>query len=320
MKNIEKHFEDCEVLHDISLNVDSGEVVSVIGPSGSGKSTLLRCATFLEKIDRGSISYKGETVAHTPDGEKAEYVSKKDIAKAKNYFGLVFQNFNLFPHYSVLKNVMDAPVTVQKRDRKEVEAEAMKLLEKMGLSDKAKAYPCQLSGGQKQRVAIARALAMNPDILFFDEPTSALDPELTGEVLKIIRQLADEKMTMVIVTHEMSFARAVSNRVIFMDGGSYGLSGIGSAPLPGGHGDPGGGGGAFSRPGSARGSGGLPRGSQPHRLCAPGKSGAGPHLGAHVPPVRGRDVPAGGGHGREARGPRSGGDADPGAAPLSYRV
>lgn len=219
MKNIEKHFEDCEVFHDISLNVDSGEVVSIIGPSGSGKSTLLRCATFLEKIDRGSISYKGETVAHTPDGEKAEYVSKKDIAKAKNYFGLVFQNFNLFPHYSVLKNVMDAPVTVQKRDRKEVEAEAMKLLEKMGLSDKAKAYPCQLSGGQKQRVAIARALAMNPDILFFDEPTSALDPELTGEVLKIIRQLADEKMTMVIVTHEMSFARAVSNRVIFMDGG-----------------------------------------------------------------------------------------------------
>ena len=219
MKNIEKHFEDCEVLHDISLSVDSGEVVSIIGPSGSGKSTLLRCATFLEKIDRGFISYKGEAVAHTPDGAKAEYVSRKEIAKAKNYFGLVFQNFNLFPHYSVLKNVMDAPVAVQKRDRKEAEAEAVKLLGKMGLSDKANAYPCQLSGGQKQRVAIARALAMNPDILFFDEPTSALDPELTGEVLKIIRQLADEKMTMVIVTHEMNFARAVSNRVIFMDGG-----------------------------------------------------------------------------------------------------
>ena len=219
MKNIEKNFEDCEVLHDITLCVDSGEVVSVIGPSGSGKSTLLRCATFLEKIDRGSISYKQERVAYTPEGANAVYASKKDIAKVKNYFGLVFQNFNLFPHYSVLKNVMDAPVTVQKRNAADVEQEAMKLLDKMGLADKAGAYPCQLSGGQKQRVAIARALALSPDILFFDEPTSALDPELTGEVLKIIRQLADEKMTMVIVTHEMSFARAVSNRVIFMDGG-----------------------------------------------------------------------------------------------------
>ena len=208
MKNIEKSFEDCEVLHDISLSVDSGEVVSIIGRSGSGKSTLLRCATFLEKTDGGSISYKGEKVE-----------TKKDIAKVKNYFGLVFQNFNLFPHYSVLKNITDAPVTVQKKDPKQAEEEARKLLDKMGLSDKADAYPCQLSGGQKQRVAIARALALNPDILFFDEPTSALDPELTGEVLKIIRQLADEKMTMVIVTHEMNFARAVSNRVIFMDGG-----------------------------------------------------------------------------------------------------
>ncbi len=219
MKNIEKRFEDCEVLHDISLSVDSGEVVSIIGRSGSGKSTLLRCATFLEKIDGGSITYKGENVAHTPEGGKVVYANKKEIAKARNYFGLVFQNFNLFPHYSVLKNVMDAPLTVQKRDAKEVEEEALKLLAKMGLSDKAEAYPCQLSGGQKQRVAIARALAMDPDILFFDEPTSALDPELTGEVLKIIKQLAQEKMTMVIVTHEMNFARAVSNRVIFMDGG-----------------------------------------------------------------------------------------------------
>jgi len=219
MKNIEKNFEDCEVLHDISLCVHSGEVVSIIGPSGSGKSTLLRCATFLEKIDGGSISYKGKNVANTPEGGKAVYASKKDIAKVKNCFGLVFQNFNLFPHYSVLKNIMDAPVVVQKRDPSEVEKEAMRLLDKMGLADKANAYPCQLSGGQKQRVAIARALALAPDILFFDEPTSALDPELTGEVLKIIRRLADEKMTMVIVTHEMSFARAVSNRVIFMDGG-----------------------------------------------------------------------------------------------------
>jgi polar amino acid transport system ATP-binding protein len=219
MKNIEKRFEDCEVLHDISLSVDSGEVVSVIGRSGSGKSTLLRCATFLEKIDAGSISYKGDVVAHTPEGGRAVYAGKKEIAKVKNYFGLVFQNFNLFPHYSVLKNVMDAPVIIGQRDPEEVKSEALKLLDKMGLADKANAYPCQLSGGQKQRVAIARALAMNPDILFFDEPTSALDPELTGEVLKIIRQLAQEKMTMVIVTHEMSFARAVSNRVIFMDGG-----------------------------------------------------------------------------------------------------
>ena len=190
MRNIEKRFEDCEVLHDISLCVDSGEVVSIIGRSGSGKSTLLRCATFLEKIDAGSISYKGDTVAHTPEGGKAVYAHKKEIAKVKNYFGLVFQNFNLFPHYSVLKNVMDAPVIIGKRDPEEAKAEAEKLLDKMGLADKANAYPCQLSGGQKQRVAIARALAMNPDILFFDEPTSALDPELTGEVLKIIRQIS----------------------------------------------------------------------------------------------------------------------------------
>ena len=219
MKNIEKNFEDCEVLHDISLCVDSGEVVSIIGRSGSGKSTLLRCATFLERIDGGSICYKGETVAHTNESKKVVYAHKKDIAKAKTYFGLVFQNFNLFPHFSVLKNVCDAPVKVQGIDPKRAEEEAYKLLEKMGLSDKANAYPCQLSGGQKQRVAIARALALSPDILFFDEPTSALDPELTGEVLKIIRKLAEEKMTMVIVTHEMSFAKAVSNRVIFMDGG-----------------------------------------------------------------------------------------------------
>ena len=219
MKNIEKSFEDCEVLHDISLSVDSGEVVSIIGRSGSGKSTLLRCATFLERIDGGSISYKDTVIAHTPEGAKTIYANKKEIAKAKNYFGLVFQNFNLFPHYSVLKNLTDAPVTIQKTDPEKAKEEAMRLLGKMGLEDKANAYPCQLSGGQKQRVAIARALAMNPDILFFDEPTSALDPELTGEVLKIIRQLASEKMTMVIVTHEMNFARAVSNRVIFMDGG-----------------------------------------------------------------------------------------------------
>lgn len=219
MKNIKKHFDDLEVLHDISLCVDSGEVVSVIGRSGSGKSTLLRCATFLEKIDGGSISYKGINVAHTPDGAKTVYANKKEMSEARNCFGLVFQNFNLFPHYSVLRNLTDPQITIQKTEPVKAEKEAMQLLAKMGLEDKAGAYPCQLSGGQKQRVAIARALAMHPDILFFDEPTSALDPELTGEVLKIIRQLAQEKMTMVIVTHEMNFARAVSNRVIFMDGG-----------------------------------------------------------------------------------------------------
>lgn len=194
VENLKKSFEDVDVLHDISLSVDEGEVVAIIGPSGSGKSTLLRCCTGLEEKDSGNIRYEG-------------------------HFGLVFQNFNLFPHYSVLKNVMDAPIHVQKRDKKEVEKEARELLEKMGLSDKAKAYPCQLSGGQQQRVAIARALALKPSVLFFDEPTSALDPELTGEILKVIKELAQENMTMVIVTHEMSFARDVADHVIFMDGG-----------------------------------------------------------------------------------------------------
>lgn len=219
IKDVKKSFEDVDVLKGISLNVEEGEVVSIIGPSGSGKSTLLRCATLLEKIDNGSIQYLDTMVAHTDETGKVVYLPKKEITHVKSYFGLVFQQFNLFPHYSVLTNVMHAPIHVQKRDPKEVEQEALELLEKMGLKEKANAYPCQLSGGQQQRVAIARALALNPDILFFDEPTSALDPELTGEVLKIIRQLAEEKMTMVIVTHEMSFARGVSNRVIFMDGG-----------------------------------------------------------------------------------------------------
>lgn len=218
LKKIVKSFEDVDVLKEISLTVEEGEVVTIIGPSGSGKSTLLRCATLLERIDGGSIQYLDTKVAKTVDG-KVVYLPKKDLTHVKSYFGLVFQQFNLFPHYSILKNIMDAPITVQKRDPKEVEKEAWELLKKMGLEDKANAYPCQLSGGQQQRVAIARALALNPDIIFFDEPTSALDPELTIEVLKIIRKLADEKMTMVIVTHEMSFAKAVSNRVIFMDGG-----------------------------------------------------------------------------------------------------
>ena len=216
IRHAEKHFGELEVLRDISLSVDDGEVVSIIGPSGSGKSTLLRCATFLETLDGGEIDYLGEPAVTTVDGV---VTYAKDLNVFRRRFGLVFQNFNLFPHYSVLKNLMDAPVTVLRRPRDEVQDECMVLLRKMGLEDKAEAFPCQLSGGQQQRVAIARALAMKPKILFFDEPTSALDPELTGEVLKVIRQLAEEKMTMVVVTHEMSFAQAVSNHVIFMDGG-----------------------------------------------------------------------------------------------------
>ena len=219
MNNIRKSFGDNEVLKDISFNVSEGEVVSIIGPSGSGKSTLLRCATFLETADSGEIKYMGKTAAHTGDDGRMHYVSQSELKSFKSYFGLVFQQFNLFPHYTVMKNLIDAPVIVQGTDKQDAVANARQLLEKMGLSDKAEAYPCQLSGGQQQRVAIARALATKPDVLFFDEPTSALDPELTGEVLKVIKQLAEEKMTMVIVTHEMSFARAVSDRVIFMDGG-----------------------------------------------------------------------------------------------------
>ena len=217
LKNISKSFGDNQVLKDISLYVDKGEVVSIIGPSGSGKSTLLRCATFLEKIDGGSIEYLGKTAAFEKTYGKVVYA--KNLKSFFSKFGLVFQNFNLFPHFSVLKNIMDAPVSVLHRSKAEVRIECMELLRKMGLEGKEKAYPCELSGGQQQRVSIVRALAMNPAILFFDEPTSALDPELTGEVLKVIKQLAEEKMTMVIVTHEMAFARAVSDRVIFMDKG-----------------------------------------------------------------------------------------------------
>jgi len=216
IENIRKSFGDHEVLKGISLTVDSGEVVSIIGSSGGGKSTLLRCATLLETMQGGTLSYMGENAAWEENG-KTKYA--KDLKKFRTEFGLVFQQFNLFPHYSVLKNLMDAPVSVQNRPKDIVREECMELLRKMGLEEKANAYPCELSGGQQQRVAIARALAMKPKILFFDEPTSALDPELTGEVLKVIKALAEAHMTMVIVTHEMSFARAVSDRVIFIDGG-----------------------------------------------------------------------------------------------------
>ncbi len=218
MNHIKKSFDGQEVLKDISIHVDEGEVLSIIGPSGSGKSTMLRCATMLETIDDGEIIYLGDAAAVSKDGH-AIYAKAADLKKIHNYYGLVFQNFNLFPHYSVLKNITDAPMRVQKRGKAEVYAEARELLKKMGLEDKENAYPYQLSGGQQQRVSIARALAMKPKILFFDEPTSALDPELTGEILKIIKDLAAEKMTMVIVTHEMNFAKNVSDYVVFMDKG-----------------------------------------------------------------------------------------------------
>jgi polar amino acid transport system ATP-binding protein len=218
LKHVKKTFDGVlEVLKDISISVEKGEVVAIIGPSGSGKSTLLRCATLLTDMDSGELTYMGEKAAWLNDENQIVY--SQDLKKIRSYFGLVFQNFNLFPHYSVLKNLTDAPISVMKRDAGKVREEAASLLQKMGLADKADAYPCQLSGGQQQRVAIARALAMNPEILFFDEPTSALDPELTGEILKVIRKLAEEKMTMVIVTHEMAFARDVADRVIFMDDG-----------------------------------------------------------------------------------------------------
>lgn len=218
MNHIKKSFDGQEVLKDISIHVDEGEVLSIIGPSGSGKSTMLRCATMLETIDDGEIIYLGDAAAVSRDGH-AVYAKAADLKKIHNYYGLVFQNFNLFPHYSVLKNITDAPMRVQKRGKAEVYAEARELLRKMGLEDREKAYPYQLSGGQQQRVSIARALAMKPKLLFFDEPTSALDPELTGEILKIIKDLAAEKMTMVIVTHEMNFAKNVSDYVVFMDKG-----------------------------------------------------------------------------------------------------
>ena len=216
--HIRKAFDGVEVLKDISLSVREGEVVSVIGPSGSGKSTLLRCATMLETMDGGSLSYLGEQAAYEEEG-KCISVPKKKLREIHKNFGLVFQNFNLFPHYSVMKNIIDAPVAVDHVPKKEARERAEKLLLQLGLSDKADAYPCQLSGGQQQRVSIARALALQPKILFFDEPTSALDPELTGEVLKVIKELAKEHMTMIIVTHEMQFAREVSDRIIFMEQG-----------------------------------------------------------------------------------------------------
>ena len=220
VKHLGKSFGSLQVLKDISLTVEHGQVVSIIGPSGSGKSTFLRCATLLEQVNHGTMKYMDQVVCEELSGfDHAVYASNSALKKVRTLFGLVFQNFNLFPHYSVLKNIMDAPVCVQKRKSKEVREQAMALLERMGLASKAKSYPCELSGGQQQRVSIARALISKPQILFFDEPTSALDPELTGEILKVIRDLAAQKMTMVIVTHEIDFAEAVSDHVVFMADG-----------------------------------------------------------------------------------------------------
>ncbi len=219
MNHVRKSFDGISVIKDISISVEEGEIVSIIGPSGSGKSTLLRCATMLETMDSGDLIYMGERAAWSDETGKMVYAPKKDLKRIRENYGLVFQNFNLFPHFSVMKNITDAPVSVQKRYKEEVYQTGRELLKKMGLEDKENAYPCQLSGGQCQRVAIARALALNPKILFFDEPTSALDPELTGEVLKVIKSLADLHIAMVIVTHEMAFARDISDQVIFMADG-----------------------------------------------------------------------------------------------------
>lgn len=219
VENLYKSFDGNEILSNISFDVKKGEVVAIIGPSGSGKSTVLRCLNLLEKIDRGTITVREDAIVTTsPDG-KVRYEPESSLRKIRLRLGLVFQNFNLFPHFSVLQNITDAPIHVAGMNAVQAKELGMELLHKMGLEDKAHAYPYQLSGGQAQRVAIARALAMKPDILFFDEPTSALDPELTGEVLKVMRLLAEEHMTMVVVTHEMNFARDVADRVIFMDKG-----------------------------------------------------------------------------------------------------
>lgn len=220
MRDVSKSFGSTQVLRSISLDVAPGEVVAIIGPSGGGKSTLLRCATTLERIDVGSVAFGDLTVADTSADGTVTYASKERLRQAKSRFGLVFQSYNLFPHMTVMRNVCDAPIAVQRRPRAEVEAQARALLAKMGLASCEDKVPCQLSGGQQQRASIARALCLNPDILFFDEPTSALDPELTGEVLKVMRQLAEEGMTMIVVTHEMGFAREVASRVLFMDGGN----------------------------------------------------------------------------------------------------
>ncbi|AEC01545.1 amino acid ABC transporter ATP-binding protein, PAAT family [Parasphaerochaeta coccoides DSM 17374] len=220
VRNVGKSFGGIPVLRDISLSVSTGEVVSIIGSSGSGKSTLLRCICQLETIDSGAISICGEDMASTDSGSGlVSYADKATLKHIRSHIGLVFQNFNLFPHFSVLRNITEAQEVVLKLPHGQAVETARTLLAKMGLTEKENAYPCELSGGQQQRVSIARALALKPEVLCFDEPTSALDPELTGEILKVIKDLAAEDMTMVVVTHEMAFAKDISDRVIFMDDG-----------------------------------------------------------------------------------------------------
>ena len=216
INSIKKSFGKTEVLKGISFSLNKGEVLSIIGSSGSGKTTLLRCLNFLEFADSGTISVNGETIF---DGESAKKLTDSEIRKNRLHFGLVFQSFNLFPQYNVLKNVMLAPTLLKRSTPEEIETKALALIARVGLTEKIANYPCELSGGQQQRVAIARALALEPDILCFDEPTSALDPELTGEVLKVIKGLKNTDSTMIVVTHEMEFAKNVSDKVLFMSDG-----------------------------------------------------------------------------------------------------
>ncbi|WP_284041459.1 amino acid ABC transporter ATP-binding protein [Vreelandella olivaria] len=218
-KGINKYFGEFHALKDIDLNVEEGEVLCIIGPSGSGKSTLLRCINQLEKIDSGGLWVDQELVGYRIDGEKLHELNENQIAKQRLATGMVFQRFNLFPHMTTLENVIEGPIQVLKHSPKETREHAMQLLDQVGLAHKADSYPIELSGGQQQRVAIARALAMRPRLMLFDEPTSALDPELVGEVLTVMRNLAKSGMSMIVVTHELGFAREVANRVIFMDGG-----------------------------------------------------------------------------------------------------
>lgn len=220
LQNVHKRFGKLEVLKGIDLDVAHGEVSCVIGPSGSGKSTMLRCINHLEKIDAGRILVNGEMVGYVDHGDYLQELPDREVQRRRSGIGMVFQRFNLFPHMTALQNLIEGPISVSKRPKAEVVAEAYELLDRVGLSDKAHAYPRHLSGGQQQRVAIARALAMRPQVMLFDEPTSALDPELVGEVLSVMRSLANEGMTMVVVTHEIGFAREVADTVIFMDEGA----------------------------------------------------------------------------------------------------
>ncbi|MGH3642152.1 MAG: amino acid ABC transporter ATP-binding protein [Mycobacterium sp.] len=218
-RGVHKSYGPLEVLKGVDLTVRPGEVTAILGPSGSGKSTLLRVLNHLEKVDAGLVRVDGELVGYRLKGRKLHELKPREILRQRSQIGFVFQNFNLFPHLTVLENVVEAPVSAQKRDRRVVEPEALELLERVGVGDKVHDYPRRLSGGQQQRVAIARALALRPKVILFDEPTSALDPELVGEVLEVIRQLASDGATLVIVTHEVGFAREVADTVIFMDGG-----------------------------------------------------------------------------------------------------